>query len=92
MNERNPLRGDVWRAGSRLGMIWLAVVAGMNTAISAYYYFRLMKAVYLDHAEDESPVGFSAGALALTGLLAIPTLILGLAFNPVAEFTRIFAL
>lgn len=70
------------------GLVWLAVVAGINTAISAYYYFRLIRAMYLDPARETSAVGFSGGALVLTGILALPVLVLGVAFNPVAAWLQ----
>lgn len=70
------------------GMVWLAIVAGINTAISAYYYARFWKAMYLEGVEDASPVTFSLTSRTMIALLAVPVLILGLAFGGVAEFTR----
>ncbi len=63
----------------------LAVVGIINSVISLFYYARVMKAMYL-----ESPTGAtthvgslnSAGALAT--ILAIPTLLLGIFWQPLA--------
>jgi len=73
-------------------MTWLAVVAGLNTAISAYYYFRVIKVMCIDEAEDAHPMTFGWSSMAMVAVLTIPVLILGLAFNPVVEFTRQFGL
>jgi NADH-quinone oxidoreductase subunit N len=74
------------------GMVWLAIVAGINTAISAYYYFRLIKVMCLDLDPEAEPVLCDRGSLALVGVLALPLLVLGVAFGPVVEFTRHFGL
>ncbi|MAE65297.1 MAG: NADH-quinone oxidoreductase subunit N [Phycisphaeraceae bacterium] len=74
------------------GMLWLAVVGGINTAISAYYYFRIIKVATLDEAEDARPLAFDWSFMTLVAILAVPILVLGVAFNPVVEFTRQFGL
>ncbi len=35
MNNSNPLSGDIWRRGSRLGLIWLAVFVMAGVALYA---------------------------------------------------------
>ena len=74
-------------------MVWLAVVAGVNTAISVYYYARLFKAMYLEDADETEPAPFvsAPGSLAFLGGFALLTLILGVAFNPIAELARTFS-
>ena len=76
------------------GVIWLAIVAAFNTAISAYYYFRIVKAVYLETSEGEdlTPLRPGIGNLAFVGGFAVLIVILGIAFNPVAELARQFSL
>lgn len=73
-------------------MVWLAVVAGINTAISAYYYIRLLKAACLDSAEDEAPLHVKGSAVVLLGLLSAPVLIFFVLPEPLSEFTRQFGL
>lgn len=74
------------------GLVWLAVVAGINTAISAYYYFKIIKAMCLDAAEDEAPVSVHPSSMVLVGLLSIPVLIFGILPEQLYEFTRQFGL
>lgn len=67
-------------------LFWLAIVAGVNTAISAYYYLRIVKNLYLEKSDAydastdrepalEMPALGQATALALTvGVLLFGTL------------------
>ncbi len=73
-------------------MVWLAVVAGLNTAISAYYYFRIVKAMCLDSAEDGAPLRVHMSSTVLVGALSIPVLVFGLMPGQLIEFTRGFGL
>jgi NADH-quinone oxidoreductase subunit N len=65
------------------GHFVLAVIAAVYVAISLYYYFRLVKSMFIQHAEDDAPpLTTSAGlrvALGVTGLL---TLVIGLYPEP----------
>ena len=73
-------------------LYWLAIVAAANTAVSAYYYFRIIKAMYLDEAHEDAPRGFRLFPQAVVAALAVPVLWLGIDFNRVAEFARQFGL
>jgi NADH-quinone oxidoreductase subunit N len=42
---------NLFQAAIREGYVWLAVVAGLNTAISLFYYFRIVKSMYLEAPE-----------------------------------------
>ena len=64
----------------------------MNSAISAYYYFRIIKAMYLDDAPDGAPKGFRLLPQLVVAALALPVLWLGLDFNRVLDFTGRFGL
>ena len=88
--------GKLWllRAVVDADMVWLAVVAGLNTAISAYYYFKLVKTMYLERDEGVALRPFAPGFANLSILVgfAVVTLALGLAFGGVAELARNFSL
>jgi NADH-quinone oxidoreductase subunit N len=73
-------------------MYWLAIAAGVNTAISAYYYFRIIKAMYLDEPHPEAPRSFALYPQIVVAALAVPVLWLGLDFNRVAAFAGRFGL
>ncbi len=71
---------------------WLAVAAGINTAISAFYYFKLLKAMYLEDTEAGTPSRFALAPKLLVAALAIPVIYLGFDFNRVVQFTERFGL
>ena len=73
-------------------LYWLAIVAAINTAISAYYYFRIIKAMFLDEAPSDAPRGFQFFPQVVVALIAVPVLWLGVDFNRVADFAARFGL
>ena len=64
---------------------WLAVVAALNTVVSLYYYLRVVKAMFLEKPIEESQMQVSLGSHALLLALLIPTLGLGIYWQPLAR-------
>ncbi|MFN0207314.1 MAG: NADH-quinone oxidoreductase subunit N [Planctomycetota bacterium] len=60
----------LFKASIAEGFAWLAVVAGVNTAISLFYYFRIVKALYLE-SNDQSTHEPKYASPALAFLLVI---------------------
>ena len=64
------------------GLGWLAIVGTVNTVISAAYYLRPVKAMFVDTAEteeDDTPMPTpSRGVLTTLGLASVGILIIGL--------------
>jgi len=69
-------------------LIWLAVVAALNTAVSVYYYARIVKVMCLEEAADTHPLAVSPFGMALVLAMVIPTIYLGVSFNWLAEQTQ----
>lgn len=70
----------VFSAGISGQFTWLVIVAVVNSTISAFYYFNIVKAMYLeapDAQNQEQKPTFSFAAIS-AGFCAIGTLILGL--------------
>jgi NADH-quinone oxidoreductase subunit N len=67
------------------GLYWLAVVGALNGAISLYYYCRIVKAMFLDKCEETAPVPVGAVPAFLVAIFAVPTLLLGIYWEPVAR-------
>ena len=64
----------------------LALIGVLNSAISLYYYARVMKAMYLKQAgADATPVPLGGAYSVLLLVLAVPTLILGVYWFPLAD-------
>jgi len=65
------------------GLVWLAVVAGINTAVSAYYYMSLVKTMYLEEADAETPaITFAPAGFTIVMALTIPVFVLGIFATP----------
>lgn len=85
--------------GARAGYTVLAVllvVAAVNTAVSAYYYFRIIKAMFLtkaDEAVEGRPLVVSNTGWVLAGGMAVLTVVLFVAgsfFSGPAEDAKLF--
>ena len=60
---------------------WIVIVAVLFAAVSAYYYFRVIQAMYFKAADPESPEIVSGTAFRWL-LLLIVILIIALGINP----------
>jgi NADH-quinone oxidoreductase subunit N len=83
----------VFSAALRANLIWLTIIGVVNSAIGAYYYLRIIVAMYMKESRKEvpvTPISFSLGlALALS---LIATLYLGLVPERVLQITQQSAL
>jgi NADH-quinone oxidoreductase subunit N len=60
---------------------WLAVVAGVNSVVGLYYYFKVVKAMFLmtpPEGADTTPLKLHWLQYTVLGALAVPTIVLGL--------------
>ncbi|WP_127470582.1 NADH-quinone oxidoreductase subunit NuoN [Thiomicrorhabdus aquaedulcis] len=63
----------------KAGFTWIAVVAVITAVISAYYYLRVVKAMYFDEPEDNTKIEPVSGSLNWTvSFVALSLLVLGL--------------
>jgi NADH-quinone oxidoreductase subunit N len=77
---------SVLQAVVAAGYIWLAIVAVIFSLIGAFYYLRVVKLMYFDAPEDETPITpsldmrilFSANGLAVALLGIFPQIIMSL--------------
>jgi len=63
------------------GYGWLALLAVLASAVSAFYYFRIVMAMYLSEGEA-APLESSPGVAWSAGLCAVMTMVIGLAPQP----------
>jgi NADH-quinone oxidoreductase subunit N len=67
----------------------LAVVGIINSVISLYYYARIVKAMFLDLPQStDGAVVVSPSSSILLGILATVTVILGVYFGPLVQYTN----
>ncbi|MDF0605530.1 NADH-quinone oxidoreductase subunit NuoN [Neisseriaceae bacterium TC5R-5] len=61
-----------------IGMIKLAVFAVLMSVIGAFYYLRVVKAMYFDDVQDNSPIVLRADMKLVLSLNALALLVIGL--------------
>lgn len=79
----------VFSAALRANLIWLTLIGVVNSAIGAYYYLRIIVAMYMRESRKEvpvSPISFGLGLALAVSLLA--TLYLGVLPNRVLQIAQ----
>src|SRR5437868_13427274 len=66
--------------------VLLAVIGVLNSAVSLFYYARIIKAMYLEDALDERPLAVPAVYNWTLAALALPVLVLGLYWTPLIQW------
>lgn len=79
----------LFAAAVQAGWTWVAVVGVVTSAISLYYYFRIVVYMYLRESTQETPVPLRAPALvAAIAVCAVATLVLGLYPEPFIQMAK----
>ncbi|MEX0866045.1 MAG: proton-conducting transporter membrane subunit, partial [Pirellulales bacterium] len=81
----------IFEALVEANLMWLLVVAGINTAISLYYYLRVAKVMIMDEEPDtRGPIHFPMLSLsgAYVALVTAPVLLLIFNWNGLNEWAR----
>jgi NADH-quinone oxidoreductase subunit N len=68
-------------AGVDNGLLWLSLVMALNSVVSLFYYFRIVKALFLAEPTERSMPGQSALASSIF-VLAVLTVLFGLYIAP----------
>ncbi len=69
-------------------LVWLAVVGVLNSVVSAYYYLRVVKTMFLAPAESEERISYSSPVLVAVAVSAIGILLIGVLPGPLFEITE----
>ncbi|MFQ5542905.1 MAG: NADH-quinone oxidoreductase subunit N [Nitrospiria bacterium] len=75
----------LFNAAIQGGFYWLAIIAALNSAVSLFYYFRLVRIMYMDEPSDSMALSFSPSIKVALGVTAFITLFLGLYPEPVIK-------
>ena len=79
----------VFSAALQNNLIWLVIIGVLNSAIGAYYYLRIIVAMYMREPREDTavaPVSFSLGSALAISVLA--TLYLGILPGRVLDYAR----
>ncbi|HSK78152.1 MAG TPA: NADH-quinone oxidoreductase subunit N [Thermoanaerobaculia bacterium] len=79
----------LFAAGIEAGWTWVAVVGVLTSAISLYYYFRIVVFMYLKDSDASTPVPLRAPALVgAIAFCALATLVMGILPGPFIELAK----
>jgi NADH-quinone oxidoreductase subunit N len=68
----------IFNAAIQHNLLWLVIIAVINSVISAYYYLRVVKVMYTEKAESEEAVVSSIPLQATLGITSLGVLFLGI--------------
>ncbi len=82
--------GKVWVFGAAIdaGFVWLAVIGVLNSAVSLYYYFRVVVFMWMKTDVVASPVRLGPALGLAVGVSLVATLALGMYPGPVFEWAE----
>ncbi len=82
------LFAGVIKAGT--SFYWLAIVGLLNSVVALYYYARILKAMFFEKAGEEatSTLPVSPYYVTLLAVFAVPIIILGLYWAPLADLAH----
>ncbi|HEY7215007.1 MAG TPA: proton-conducting transporter membrane subunit, partial [Thermoanaerobaculia bacterium] len=79
----------LFAAAVQAGWGWVAVIGVLTSAISLYYYFRIVLNMYLRDSDQTTPVPLRAPAIVgAIAFCALATLALGVYPGPFIEFAK----
>ena len=73
---------SVLQAALQAGFVWVVVFAVLMSVIGAFYYLRIVKLMYFDAPEDQSPIASQPDASVLMSMNGLAVLALGILPQP----------
>jgi NADH-quinone oxidoreductase subunit N len=68
----------IFNAAVQHNLLWLVIIAVINSVISAYYYLRVVKVMYTEKAASEEAVASPIPLQAALGITSLGVLLLGI--------------
>lgn len=78
----------IFNAAVRSDLVWLAVVGVINSVLSAYYYLRVVRTMYLSPTESEEPMPSSPPMRLALGVTSAGILVMGIFPGPLFEIAQ----
>ena len=79
----------IFSAAIKSDLLWLAIVGVINSVVSAYYYLRIVRVMYLEPAPSEERVPSSHAFRAALGLSALGVVVIGIVPGPLLRLAEI---
>jgi NADH-quinone oxidoreductase subunit N len=79
----------IFSAAVKADLTWLAILGVINSVVSAYYYLRIVRIMFLQPAQSEEKVSVPAASWAALGLAGAIMLFIGIAPGYLLELSRI---
>jgi len=80
------LSASVQAAETTQWMLWLGVALVLNSALSLYYYVRVIKNMYVEKGDSVERIKLPVSMTAAVALCLVATVALGLFFDPVLQW------
>jgi NADH-quinone oxidoreductase subunit N len=82
--------GKLWLFGAAIeaGYVWLAVIGVLNSALSLYYYVRVVVFMWIKAEASEAPIAPAPAARFALGVALAMTLIVGIYPAPLFDFAE----
>ena len=74
--------------GAGENFYWLVFAGGINSVISLYYYFHVVKVMFFEGKKSDEIIQPPAPLFGLLVVTAVPSLLLGLYWNPLAAWVK----
>jgi NADH-quinone oxidoreductase subunit N len=68
--------------------VTLAIIGVLNSAVSLYYYARILKAMYLDKPATETSVSIDRQHGMVLGVMVVPVIVLGVFWSPLQAWAE----
>lgn len=80
----------IFAAAIDAGYIWLAVVGVLNSTVSLYYYFQVVRAMYLkDTSATQRTLSFSPAIMVALLFMVVITLVIGIYPGPFIDVAKL---
>ena len=79
--ERASGPGGVW-------YVLLALIGGLNTAVSLYYYARIVRSMFLDAPRVTTPIEARVGQQVMLAAFSALVLVFGIWWNPIVSWSQ----
>ena len=78
----------VFSSAVQQGLLWLVIIAVLNSVVSAYYYLRIIKTIWTDEPASEEPVSSSLGPRFALAFACLGIAVLGVAPAIITRFSE----